>query len=226
MKDFVWIVLKRLWGMRGRIRAESVLWRKYKSPEYQALLQAGAIPHTHAGSIASFIKDAAIAARCPEVVGMAELVLIEVRSVEGANPDVDMDPDGDPPRTPKEIANLGPMRAEFWQHHYEREVAEDALWEQIEWIATSQICERLTQRWFSTTQIFGLLTEMGYVRGLPRNYELTEKADGIGKRRGDPGKPGRIYWRKQMFDIVQGEIDRRCAAGGRVTLPHPRDVEA
>jgi hypothetical protein len=226
MKDLVWVVQRCLWGMRGHIRAESVLWRRYKSPEYQALLQAGAIPHTNAESIASFIKDAAIAARFPEVVGIAELVLREVRSVEEANPDVDMDPEGDPPRTPRAIANLGPQPAEFWRRHYEREVAEDALWERTEWITTSHISERLTPRWFSTTQMFGLLKEMGYVRGQSRNYELTEKAAGIGERRGDPGKPGRIYWRKLMFDIVQGEIDRRCATGEWVSLPHPRDIEA
>lgn len=207
MKDVVQVLLDRLSAMRGNIRPAWVTYRRYKSEEYQALLRTDAIEDGVAEPIASFIKRVAISARVPEVVGIAELVRREARAIEEANPEEWDDPP--PPDTPREIVGFTKMVAAFWKPHAEREAAEQARWQQTEWISTLAIAERLIPRCFSSTDVFRLLKELGYVRGLPRNYELTDQAAGIGEVRGHPRRRGRIHWRREMFDIVQREISRR-----------------
>jgi hypothetical protein len=188
---------------------EFIEWR-HRDPE--------GIDSHYAEDFAKFVRKVAVEADLPRLVAVADDIIRTARaSVPRSTP---LDPDTG--------AEMETLPHQHWQQGLDREAKRDAeprerpaRWAARDRVTTSDIAGRLwpdERPGFATTYVFGLLKDLGYVEGAPRNWRLTEKGSAFGELK---GRSRYVYWTKEMLDVVRTELERR-----RATPDPPEDMSA
>jgi hypothetical protein len=201
--------------LRSHMRPTFVTFREFT--EWRDRDPEGIDSH-YAEDFAEFVRRVAVQADLPNLVAVADDILSTARASLSRSTPVD-------PETGAELEIL-PHR--YWQERLERQAKHDAeprerrgRWDAKDRVTTSDIAGHLwpeERQGFGTTYVFGLLKDLGYVEGTPRNWRLTDKGASFGQLK---GRSRYIYWTKDMLDIVRMELERR-----RATPDPPENVNA
>jgi hypothetical protein len=200
------LVYEELMLLHAHIRPTFVTYKEFLEWRER---DADAVDVNEAEDFARFVRGVAVEAGCANVIGAADS-LLRIARVIGKRP-IPVDPETGFEQATQLHSYWQAMLARREKREQERRGRPDR-WAAKERVTTSDIANLLwpdERPGFAASYVFGLLKASGYVDGAARNWRLTDKGRELGEERGRF-----IYWKKEMLEIVRGELQRRASEPG------------